>query len=130
MVRNSVFDCNLSPNWRQMTIENTVSSDLRPAFVNCSKRFRLPPIRRVLCPEDCFIKANRLDPDEIHITHSVASQLGLLCLSKYLFKGLQYIRGKWIQASIQSRTTIGLPKKRHSNGVSLAYCMRGDQGYM
>ena len=27
IVRNSVFDCHLSPGWRQMAIENTVSSD-------------------------------------------------------------------------------------------------------
>ena len=27
IVRNRVFDCHLSPNWRQMTIENTISSD-------------------------------------------------------------------------------------------------------
>ena len=26
-VRNSVFDCHLSPDWRQAAIENTVSSD-------------------------------------------------------------------------------------------------------
>ena len=28
IVRNKVLDCHLSPNWRQMTIENTVSSDV------------------------------------------------------------------------------------------------------
>ena len=27
IVRNSVFDCYLSPEWRQMAIKNTVSSD-------------------------------------------------------------------------------------------------------
>ena len=26
-VRNIVFDCRWSPDWRQMTIENTVSSE-------------------------------------------------------------------------------------------------------
>ena len=28
IVRNRVFDCHLSPNWRQIAIENTVSSHL------------------------------------------------------------------------------------------------------
>ena len=27
IVRNRVFDCHLSPDWRQMAIENTVSND-------------------------------------------------------------------------------------------------------
>ena len=27
IVRNRVFDCLLSPDWRQMAMENTVSSD-------------------------------------------------------------------------------------------------------
>ena len=27
IVRNSVFDCHLSPDWRQMAIENIISSD-------------------------------------------------------------------------------------------------------
>ena len=27
-VRNRVFDCHLSPDWRQMPIENTVSSNI------------------------------------------------------------------------------------------------------
>ena len=31
-----------------MTIENTVSSDFRYAFVDCLERFRLPPIRCVV----------------------------------------------------------------------------------
>ena len=31
----TVFDCHLSPDWRQMAIENTVSSDFRSAFVDC-----------------------------------------------------------------------------------------------
>ena len=30
-----VFDCHLSPYWRQMAIKNTVSSDFLSAFVNC-----------------------------------------------------------------------------------------------
>ena len=30
IVRNRVFHCHLSPNWRQMAIENTVSSDFDP----------------------------------------------------------------------------------------------------
>ena len=29
IVRNRVFDCHLSPDWRQMAIENTVSSNFR-----------------------------------------------------------------------------------------------------
>ena len=28
--RNRVFDCHLSPDWRQMAIKNTVSSDFDP----------------------------------------------------------------------------------------------------
>ena len=28
IVRNRVFDCHLSPDWRQMAIQNTVSCDL------------------------------------------------------------------------------------------------------
>ena len=28
IARNRAFDCRLSPDWRQMAIENTVSSDL------------------------------------------------------------------------------------------------------
>ena len=30
IVINRVFDCHLSPEWRQMAIENTVSSDFYP----------------------------------------------------------------------------------------------------
>ena len=30
IVRNRVFDCQLSPDWRQMATENTVSSDFDP----------------------------------------------------------------------------------------------------
>ena len=30
IVRNRVFDCHLSPDWRQMAIDNTVSSDFDP----------------------------------------------------------------------------------------------------
>ena len=30
IVRNRVFDCRLSPDWRQNAIENTVSSDFDP----------------------------------------------------------------------------------------------------
>ena len=29
IVRNRVFDCNLSPDWRQLAIKNTVSSNFR-----------------------------------------------------------------------------------------------------
>ena len=34
IVRNSVFDCHLSPFGRQMTIENSVSYDFLSMFVN------------------------------------------------------------------------------------------------
>ena len=30
LVRNRVVDCHLSPDWRQIAIENTVSSDFDP----------------------------------------------------------------------------------------------------
>ena len=33
--RNSVFDSHLSPDWRQMAIENIVSSDFGSARVDC-----------------------------------------------------------------------------------------------
>ena len=33
-VRNSVFDCHLSPGWRQMAIENTVSNDFLSTVVD------------------------------------------------------------------------------------------------
>ena len=45
IVRNRVLDCHLSPNWRQMTIKNTVSIDFWFLFVDCEERFRLPPTR-------------------------------------------------------------------------------------
>ena len=35
-VRNRAFDCHLSPDWRQMAIENTVSIDFYP----CSSIFQ------------------------------------------------------------------------------------------
>ena len=44
-LRNRAFDCRLSPDWQQMAIVNTVSSDLWSAFIDCSERFRLPPVR-------------------------------------------------------------------------------------
>ena len=47
IVRNRVFDCLLSSDWRQMAIENTVSSDFLSAFVDSYERFRLPPTRCV-----------------------------------------------------------------------------------
>ena len=34
IVRNKVFDCHLSPDWRQMAIGNTVYSDFWSAFVD------------------------------------------------------------------------------------------------
>ena len=43
IARNRVFDYHLSPDWRQMVIENPVSNDFRSTFVNCKERFRLPP---------------------------------------------------------------------------------------
>ena len=33
--RNGVFDCYLSPHWRQMAIKNTVSIDFLSALVDC-----------------------------------------------------------------------------------------------
>ena len=45
IARNRAFDCRLSLDWRQMAIKNTVSSDLVSAFIDCSDRFRLPPVR-------------------------------------------------------------------------------------
>ena len=45
IARNRALDCHLSPDWRQMAIQNTVSSDLRSAFIDCSERFRLSPVR-------------------------------------------------------------------------------------
>ena len=45
IVRNRVFDGHLSLDWRQMTIENTVSVDFWSAFIDCEERFRLPPTR-------------------------------------------------------------------------------------
>ena len=45
--RNSVFECHLSPNWRQMATKNTVSFYFWSAFVDCRLRFWLPPIRCV-----------------------------------------------------------------------------------
>ena len=33
IIRNRVFDCCLSSDWRQMAIENTVSSDLHTSKV-------------------------------------------------------------------------------------------------
>ena len=34
-VRNRDFDCHLSPDWRQMAIENTVSRDCLERFFRC-----------------------------------------------------------------------------------------------
>ena len=42
IARNRVFDCHLWPNWRQMAIKNTVSSNFLSAFVGCKELFRLP----------------------------------------------------------------------------------------
>ena len=46
IARNSVFDCHLSPNWRQMAIENSVSNDFLSPFVDCINVFdcRLPGV--------------------------------------------------------------------------------------
>ena len=35
IVRNRVFDCHLSPDWRQMAIEKNISNDFSSAFINC-----------------------------------------------------------------------------------------------
>ena len=45
IARNRAFDCRLSPDWQQMAIENNVSSYLWSALIDCSERFRLPPVR-------------------------------------------------------------------------------------
>ena len=44
--RNSVFDCHLSPDWRQMAIENSVSNDFWSTFVASINVFdwRLPGV--------------------------------------------------------------------------------------
>ena len=36
IIRNRVFDCHLSPDWRQKAIENTVSSDFYD-FISITK---------------------------------------------------------------------------------------------
>ena len=35
IIRNRVFDCHLSPDRRQMAIENTISSDFSSLFIDC-----------------------------------------------------------------------------------------------
>ena len=45
IIRNRVFTCHLSPDWQQMAIKNTVSSDILSAFFDCKEHFRLRPIR-------------------------------------------------------------------------------------
>ena len=51
IVRNRVYDCHLSPDWRQMTIENTVYSDFdsRSSIVQSVFDCRLPGVRMVHC---------------------------------------------------------------------------------
>ena len=46
IVKNRVFDCHLSPDWRQMTIENTISSDFDPCLSIVKSVFdcRLPGV--------------------------------------------------------------------------------------
>ena len=39
IIRNRVFICHLSSDWRQMTIENTVSSIFLSVFVDCYECF-------------------------------------------------------------------------------------------
>ena len=34
IARNSVFDCHLSPDWRQMAIKNSVSNNFLSTFVD------------------------------------------------------------------------------------------------
>ena len=50
--RNSVFDCDLSPAWRQMAIENTVSFDFLSTFLDSIGVFdcRLPGVMYVSSP--------------------------------------------------------------------------------
>ena len=43
IARNSVFDCNLSPNWRQMAIENSVSNNFLFMFVDSINIFDCCP---------------------------------------------------------------------------------------
>ena len=45
VVGGRVFDCQLSPVWRQVAVVNTLTGELWSAFVGCWERFRLPPIR-------------------------------------------------------------------------------------
>ena len=40
---NSVFDCNLSPVWRQMAIKSSVSNDVLSTFLDNIGVFNLPP---------------------------------------------------------------------------------------
>ena len=46
IVRNRVFDCHLSPNWRQMAIENTILAnfDSRSSIVKRVFDCRLPDV--------------------------------------------------------------------------------------
>ena len=48
--RNSVFDCHLSPDWRQMANKNAVSSDFDPRSSSVKSGFdcRLPGVSNVL----------------------------------------------------------------------------------
>ena len=45
VVGGRVFDCQLSPVWRQVAVVNTVTGELWSAFVGCWELFRLAPIR-------------------------------------------------------------------------------------
>ena len=90
-----------------MAIENTVSSDLSSAFVNCQERFRLPPIRRDISTSIkrayrirkskgthtihsfkhiyvCGTQANNADPD--HALPNAASNQDLQCLPTVLLQ--------------------------------------------
>ena len=74
IVKNRVFDCHLSPDWRQMAIENTVSIEFRSKFLDCLKRFRLPPTRYDIAP---FVDIPMLNI-KYHATHKVKIHAGAI----------------------------------------------------
>ena len=59
IVRNRVFDCHLSPNWRQMAIKNTVSSDF---FISIRRLLRAFSIA-VYPVSDLRVEIIAEDPD-------------------------------------------------------------------
>ena len=59
IVRNRVFDCHLSPDWRQMAIKNTVSSDF---FISICRLLRAFSIA-VYPVSDLRVEIKAEDPD-------------------------------------------------------------------